>query len=889
MKLQKYHKFGYLLLFLTTFLKIFSQDINLEELIKLRDQGVLSEEEFKVLQDDLNGKINQGQSMYTLNINGVLVSRTYRTLSRDGKRFFPIKSFFQLIDFTNYTEEKDFLIARLGTSLKEVKIVLNSNDVIRANDDIYLVEDKFDKSFLQTYTSEERTQVLRMYLGFDTPNEIRQLLDITKGNIERKNSENELIFKSQRKLFDLGYTRVQLGQSFTKSAGSRDYDGEWDGNLAYQGGLLYGEVKADYDLKENELNTVRLEYVDIWKNHNLDIQNRRAGSSREWGVSLYKDKGFYESSGGHIIIRESVPIGSRAELLYMGTSIDIQDDVNGIVEFDNPIIRTDRTYTLKIYQADGKIIEKTIKTVEDYNLQRKREFEYSLNINERSEYDKFDGNIDVFYGITNNFTLGVGYLRGIEELEDRDKNLKAEYIDSMNLNLVYGNTYNGLSYIFSLNGNQTLNNRTIYRNGEEHSDTSLDKRYTYTGLTQLNYDKWKLIYEHKEFGSYYDEDDGDNLKLTYKIFKNAEIGYKYDVTRYRDDQKKDRVNEAITLDTDYTWNKILFSAGADFDTKDSDSNQYRVSMYYSGWEKVNARLENTWTNNGEEYETRLSLYNNNFKGMFDFSTELAYSNADREMVTFKLSMKLDDWLKFDNTLSSDGARNHRVGIDKVIDLKKPTHNLDTMDSSRVKVVTFIDSNNNDVYDENEELVPGVEVKIGNDTIVTNEKGSGYFYGVANGNIHDLKVMIKKPSFTLGNNKIKVKSDFASTIEAYIPVKPMLTLSGHVNIDNSLKLTAKEKIELYNDLIIELKNTQGETIEVSAPDNTGMFDISGLFPKDYYIEVTYVGTRYDLRNIREEIVLGYSNEGTNNTLLLRISNNNMKIDLPKDSDVVARLY
>ena len=99
-------------------------------------------------------------------------------------------------------------------------------------------------------------------------------------------------------------------------------------------------------------------------------------------------------------------------------------------------------------------------------------------------------------------------------------------------------------------------------------------------------------------------------------------------------------------------------------------------------------------------------------------------------------------MKIDNTLSDDGARNHRVGIDKVIDLKNPTKRIDSMDSSRVRVVTFVDANNNNIWDIGEERVEGVEVKIGNDKVVTDENGEGIFYGIGNGNIYDMKTTIK---------------------------------------------------------------------------------------------------------------------------------------------------
>ncbi|MGL5903518.1 MAG: hypothetical protein ACRCZO_12615, partial [Cetobacterium sp.] len=645
-----------------------------------------------------------------------------------------------------------------GSSLKEVKINLKKNDeIFQENDEIYLQSNKFSDIFLNTLTINSDELLIRMYLSFDTPNEITQLLDISKDKLLRKSNEEDIIYSSERKLFDLGYARIQLGQSFDKSAGQKKYKDSWDGNLGYQGGLLYGEITADYDLKEKELNTVRLEYNDIWQGHNLDIENRRSGNNREWGIFFYKDRGYYETTGGQVIIRESVPLGSRVELIYMGTPIDIKDDDNGIVEFDSPLIRTDRTYTLKIYEPDGKIYEKEIKTVQDYNLQQKNQFEYKLALNENSQYNRYKTDIDVFYGVTNNFTVGFGYSRDIEDIQigrDYTGNIKTEtkYLNNAKIDLVYGGTYNAFSYIFNLSGTKTLNSYNSYKeiNSEEKS-ISLDERYSYKYLNQFNYLKWKLIYEHEEFGKFYEEQNRDRIDLKYDIFSNTNVGYKYEVKRYR--YKGNDTSEQITIDTDYTWNKFLFSIGTSLDINDSESNEYRASAYYSGWERLTGRLENIWTKNGDEYESRISLYNNSFGGFVDFSTELAYSKQDKERVSFKFSVKIDNWLKLDTGLSDDGAQNHRIGIDKIVDLKNPTVKLNTMDNSRVKVITFIDSNNNDIYDIGEEIVPGVEVNIGDQIVVTNDIGEGMFYGIGNGIIYDMKVTIKKPSYTLGNNKI----------------------------------------------------------------------------------------------------------------------------------------
>lgn len=874
-------------------MQIYSENFTIEEILNLKNQGLISEEEFKVLKSELDNENLSMENLYDLNINSKLTSRTYKVYEKNKQYFFPLKEFFKYINFSNYTENKNEIVLYLGSALKEVKIDLKENEFIfQENNEIYIQSSKFSEIFLNTLSINSDELLIRMYLSFDTPKEINELLDISKNKLLRKEKEEDLVFTSKKKLFDLGYARIQLGQNFDKAAGSRGYEDSWDGNVGYQGGLLFGQFTTDYDLKEKELNTVRLEYVDIWKGHNLDIENRRNGDKRESGIFFYKNKGYYETAGGQVVIRENVPLGSRVELIYMGTPIEIKDDDNGIVEFDNPLIRTDRTYVLRIYEPDGKIYEKNIKTIQDYNLQQKNQFEYKVALNESSQYNRYKTDIDIFYGVTNNLTMGFGYSRDIEDIQvgrDYTGNIKSKvkYLNNAKLDLVYGGTYNAVSYIFNLSGTKTLNSYNSYKEiNNEKRNISLEERYSYKYLNQFNYSKWKLIYEHENFGEFYEEKNRNKIDLKYDIFSNTDVGYKYEMRRYK--YKSDEKSEQITIDSDYTWNKFLFSAGTSLDINDSKNNEYRASVYYSGWERLTGRLENVWLENGKEYESRISLYNNNIGGFIDFSTELAYSKKEKERVSFKFSMKLDNWLKFDTNLSDDGAQSHRIGVDKIVDLKNPSVNLDTMDNSRVKVITFIDSNNNDIYDANEEIVPGVEVNIGDKVVVTNESGEGMFYGIGNGVLYDLKVTIKKPSFTLGNNKIKIKSNFSSTIDAYIPIKPMLTLSGNVELDKEFNLNENEKSEFYSDLIIELKDSNGVVVETAAPDNEGLFDISGLFPKEYYIEVTYIGSKYNFKTIREEIELFYSKDSSINNVLLKISNNNIAINTSENKKNMARL-
>ncbi|MGL5639366.1 MAG: hypothetical protein ACRCW7_08480, partial [Cetobacterium sp.] len=156
--------------------------------------------------------------------------------------------------------------------------------------------------------------------------------------------------------------------------------------------------------------------------------------------------------------------------------------------------------------------------------------------------------------------------------------------------------------------------------------------------------------------------------------------------------------------------------------------------------------------------------------------------------------------------------------------------------------------------------------------VTDKNGEGIFSNISNGILYDLKPSIKKPSFTLGTNKIQVKSSFSSTVEAYIPIKPMLNLNGVVNIDKKLGLTELQKDELYSNLIVEIKDLQDNTIDVAMPDNTGSFDISGLFPTEYVVKIEYIGTDFNLPPLAEVIKMNYSENGEENTVSFNFLNN-----------------
>lgn len=868
-----------MIIFITT--TLFSSDYTLNDLIELKKNNLITDEVYEALSSEITGG-NNGKGLYNLKVNGNRVSTLYSVIEKDGNLYLNLNEFFSLIKLVNYKKTDDKLELYLGENLEKIVLNLKNNEIwkggerlniqekewyIVEDDEMYLSRAVFTELFLNFLDIDTKNLEMNMYLTFSTPDEIQELLVLNEEKLNKKNSINELIYKDQKRLFDLGYTRVKLNQNFSKIGGERKYKKDWEGTLEYQGGLLYGELFFDYDIRENDLGEVRLNYADIWKNHSFDIKNIGSSKKREWSLNFYKDKGFY-NFGNKIVIKEKVPIGSRAELIYMGTPIAIENEENGEVVFSNDMIKSDRDYELKIYKPDGKIEIKEIKTIEDYDKQNKNEAEYRLSVDERD--NRYVSSSYVLYGVTDRLTLGGGLTRDIIDTPKGEK-----YYDEGKLSLIYGGIYGGVSYNFKLDSEK------VFTDNIDIDDKNLKDKKKYEALVELRYDKYKFFTSRETKGRYYDEKEINKYEIKYDFLRNTSLEYGFEEIYKHRNLKREKRN-LVGVNNNFSYKKFLIGTDFKLNLNDSMDNEYTVNTYYNGWKNMTMKFENKWMKSGKEYESAITLYNNNFKGFLDFSTEFRYSKERKDMLTFKFTVNVADWFTFETNADKTGNRDFKFGVDKTIDLKKPNEKIDNLDVSRVNVKTFIDDNNNNIYDIGEKTIDGVDVEIGNKKITTDSNGDGTFYGISNGILHNLKVKIKKPSYSLGNNEVKMLSKSTSTVDVYIPIKPMINLNGKINIAETLKVP-KEKIEeFYSNVLVDIKNLDGETIELAAPDDTGVFDISGLFPEEYIIEVSYLGTDYKIEPLRERMKLNYNHNnltlGFEERIVLNVKD--MKIRLSK---------
>lgn len=839
---------------------------------------IMSPEDYAIITNTYTQK--EGKQIYDLMINGELKSKSYSVWYKNQNMYFSLFNFLEAINFKNYHQDLKTgdITLLVGDSLEEIKISVKNNyinypieklkllkdDLILDGREIYIKSDIFKSVFLRNLRISQEEQKINMNLNFSTPEEINLRLKLTKNSLNEEKLKDEIIYKNKNKLLEAGYLRTEVNKIFTRDKNSEDdsFQDDWEARLEYQGAFLYGELNAEYDVKEHLLGDVKLTYDDIYNKHTLELSSFRYGDkgARENGIRFWKDKGYLVTGSKEYILTEDVPIGSRVELIYLGTVIDIQTAENGQVVFANKNIKEDKEYKLRIYTEDGKIYEKIINTTSDYNQQNKGEWEYNFDIREDHASDRYRINAMTYYGLTDSLTAGAGYIK-----EPRTINNKYEYLDKGRGELVFSNSIKGYQYTLRAGGEKAFNNYV-----DDVTLKSTEDEYKYDLLGQIDFKDLRFKYQQENYGKYYYDKFEKVLSARWKPIKPLELEWekvwkeKYRDLSYSEEERKQE-GDRYRVEYSKSWKSLLLTAEYQKSTLFDEEDEYSLNLYYTGFRTFTTRFENTWNEDGK-YETAFSIFSNG-NDLFDYTLEARYSEETKDSLTFRFNLNYNNWFNFESEADKKGNQRYKVGIDRITDLRNPKANIRSIESSPVEVTAFIDMNNNDKFDEGEKIAKNIEIKLAGETKKTDKEGKAIFYGIPNRVLYDLNAEIKRPSLLQTPVPLKVEGKNTATIEAYLPIKPMTTLTGQINVAEMLGLSELEKMKIYENIIITIKDISGKELEVTMPDETGTFDVSGLLPTEYLIEVNYIGIDYSIKGINEVIQLSYIEKGKDGNLFV----------------------
>lgn len=758
---------------------------------------------------------NEREEIYSLKIRGASYSFGYPVINENGRYYFPVMEFFKTINFKNFTLKDGELIMYLGTDAQKETIDfenMSKAKCIKENNDYYLREDIFKKYFAEEIRIEKQDFSINLVPSFTLPKEIGLMVDATARELQEQAEKPLLLYTSKRELIGAGNLRVNLEQEINHNSDSNKKR-DWNGFLEYEGPLLYGDFYTYYDLKDKKFGDARLTYYDLLPGYELELGIY--GERREKGLRFQKSNGFYEGVDGDYIISEQVPLGSRVELLFNGIPIDIKNEENGRVTFTNSLMKAGREFTLRIYLQNGEIQTRTIKLTEDYNQQKANQFGYDIYMREDKESHKVDTDLNIYYGVTNNLTLGVGYSQLPEFFND-----DYIYLKEFKTELIYSNTIFNNPYTFTYTLEKNLNDEK-----DEKADYS--KKYSNQFMIDTNIGPdLSVNYEHIENGPYFDTKREDYLELDYDLTNWLSLTYDLEKLKYRTNTSDSETDYNYGVELNNSWNSMLVTYNYRNNIKGED--EHELDLYYTGFKYVITKLTNKLEHNGN-YEVELKVDNKSYSDKYNYSFGVKYDSKNKDIYTFGFEIKFDNWLEIGSNFEKDSKNNRSyIGIDRVLNLKKPLANMGSLDSSVLKVIAFLDNNNNNILDKGEEKLEGVSVSLGENNVITNSKGIGYIYGFPSFAETTLKVETNRPSLKADATRIKVKSTGASNIIAMIPVKPMISLNGNVDL-------SKHK-DLLEYLTVKLKNLKTNKTMTTNIEYDGFFYFSDIMSGKYELQI-----------------------------------------------------
>ncbi|MGL5961332.1 MAG: hypothetical protein ACRCZ0_05210, partial [Cetobacterium sp.] len=750
------------------------EEITLERLELLRTRGAISHDDYLFLKDELEGNLEE-KHYFSLFVNRTAVSNDFPVIEKNSKHYISLRKYFEAINYKNYNFVNNVLDLTIGTELEEIIINFNTfkisgsertnfdkEDFFFQKDEIFLESQFFSDIFLNAIDIDFPKTRISVSTKFSTPDGINQLLELKEEKIEKKNNLNDFYYTNSRELFNLGYMRVNLEQDFDKFDGEKNSD--WDGYLEYRGPLLYGELTTTYNLKDSDFTSANLYYPNLPYNHYLEIYgNQTEDKSWKKSLLLQKDKGYFED-GKQFVIRENVPIGSRVELVYLGATIDIQYEKDGVVEFRNSELKADREYLVRIHTRDDKRTTRIIKTNDDFNQQNKGEFEYRFFTTEIEDSSKNDYDTNIYYGLTEHLTLGANYFKNFQNIDNSDG-----YLERAGGEIIYSDFINTHAYSIILKGEQILSNQNFERD------------WTFEGLAQMKFKNFKARYEGGSFSDYYSEKNSNKVTLEFEPFSFLSIDYSYVWLEEWERGKKDGNEMSIELRKNY--NRFLTT----FEMEEDIFNEvnYSLNFYYTGYRDYSVKWSNSISEMGDDFESTISLFNRSRQNGFDYAFEISYDEKEREKFTFRFSLDYDNWFRFDSKSKDNGDYEMSVGLDRVIDLKNIRTPLNNMDVSRIKVITYLDKNDNNIFDKDEDYIGDVEIEIDGVKKVTSSKKPTYFYGVRNNILYNFKPAVRRPSYDTVNSKFSLKGKGGGDIEALIPIKPLYSITGTLSVEDKI--------------------------------------------------------------------------------------------------------
>ena len=675
------------------------------------------------------------------------------------------------------------------------------------------------------------------------PNFILPYEEREKGKVERlrldsrKEEEKKIDIEVPRKFITPGLLKLDYSQSDIKKP---------ENHLSYEyaSQFLYGELYLSGGIRpESELTYGNLTYSDIVGDNDLILGNFSLIApsflnidGNILGVSFNNEETYVTKDGAITVIKGEAFDADIIELYRNGMLLSYISPHTKDFEFriDDGILSSD--YTLKIYYKNGGIEERTVYSLSDSELLKKGRYRFSAQSGKNADNGDPQSIIKTFYGVADNFTIGVS---------------------GSNLTSTSGRKYKFLENTFLLstglhNFPTLINYKNFYEIEKKENSYNLSveqKLFTYNlKFTENKYSPY--VYEDTNLKKYNSISIGKNFN------RNS---FEFGLNRYV--YYNTNIESKNIYSTWYSslFNPVSFSLRMEKElTKDNEGISFYPSFAYSGFQSLNMMLDGEISKKrtDDEYKQKYSLRINK-RNMelikdtlfVDFGVEAKYSNETEKFrygITF--TIELDDFIYLEAptnvAIDENNNRKTTTGLhaSKIIDLSNPIRKIKnnvSITGAWIHGKVFLDKNGNGIFDEGDIPIPEAGVMVNNKTFLADEDGNYVAEGVATNEIIDFTINRKTIDPMMKNSKgaLKIKTRKSSGLKVDIPIEVVSMVTG--NIWNTSEFTERQFIQAVSMTTIVLEKDGQVQYEVD-PEFDGMFFFEDIPPGQYKMKFIYLG-------------------------------------------------